>query len=86
MHSGCKARNIVEILWCFWTLSEQMSPHSVVQWFSPAWSHSVADQDAAEAQRDRLWVQVCPKGEAISTTANNQQLLLIWQKDTAMIM
>lgn len=63
-----------------------MSPHSAAAGLSPAWSHSVAAQDAAEAQQDRLWVQVCPKGEAVSTTANNQQRLLIWQKDTAMIM
>ena len=56
------------------------------QQFRPVWSRSAAGQDAAEAQRDRFWVQVCPKGEAVPTTTNKQQLLLIWQKDTTVIM
>lgn len=63
-----------------------MSCHSAAAWLSPVWSQSVAGQDVAEAQRDRLWVQVRAKGEAVPTTANKQQLLLIWQKDTTMIM
>lgn len=63
-----------------------MSQHGGALQFSPVWSLLVAGQNAAEVQWDRIWIQVCPKGEAVPTTTNKQQLLLIWQKNTAMIM
>lgn len=84
MHSGYKT--LVEMCCCSWTykwidVSPQCS--SVVQSCLVPVSGC---QDVAEAQWDRLWVQVCPKGEAVPPTTDNQQLLLIWQKDTTMIM
>jgi len=63
-----------------------MSHHGAALQLSPVWPQLGAAQNAAEIQWDRVWIQVCPKGEAVPTTTNKQQLLLIWQKNTAMIM
>lgn len=68
------------------SLGAQVSRRPAAARRGGSWSRSAAGQDAAEAQHDRLGVQVRPEGEAVPTTADKQQLLLVWQKDTAMVM